>query len=114
MDATTAASTIAGPIGNLAANFYFSPQSTARGEAIGLDVISLYGAGRASMLGGVEPETADSVVYFFKPGAFPPRKNNNRVRSGSGLELLVSYISRSDPISPPTATLAHPLKRRIA
>ena len=68
MDATTAASTIAGPIGNLAANFYFSPQSTARGEAIGLDVISLYGAGRASMLGGVEPETADSVFYFFKPG----------------------------------------------
>jgi hypothetical protein len=41
MDATTAASTIAGPIGNLAANFYFSPQSTARGEAIGLDVAAL-------------------------------------------------------------------------
>jgi hypothetical protein len=68
MDATTAASTIAGPIGNLAANFYFSPQSTARGEGIGLDVISLYGAGRASMLGGVDPQTADSVFYFFKPG----------------------------------------------
>jgi hypothetical protein len=68
MDATTAASTIAGPLGNLAANFYFSPQSTARGEAIGLDVISLYGAGRASMLGGVDPQTADSVFYFFKPG----------------------------------------------
>ena len=68
MDATTAASTVAGPLGNLAANFYFSPQSTARGDAIGLDVISLYGAGRASMLGGVDPETADSVFYFFKPG----------------------------------------------
>jgi hypothetical protein len=68
MDATTTASTVAGPLGNLAANFYFSPQSTARGEGIGLDVISLYGAGRASMLGGVDPQTADSVFYFFKPG----------------------------------------------
>jgi hypothetical protein len=68
MEATTAASTIAGPLGNLAANFYFSPESTARGDAIGLDVISLYGAGRASMLGGVDPQTADDVFYFFKPG----------------------------------------------
>jgi len=68
MDATTAASTIAEPLGHLAANFYFSPESTARSEAIGLDVISLYGAGRASMLGGVDPQTADGVFYFFKPG----------------------------------------------
>jgi hypothetical protein len=68
MDATTTASTIADPLGHLAANFYFSPESTARSEAIGLDVISLYGAGRASMLGGVDPETADGVFYFFKPG----------------------------------------------
>jgi len=68
MDATTAASTVAGPLGGLAANFYFSPQSTARGEGIGLDVISLYAAGRASMLGGVDPQTADGIFYFFKPG----------------------------------------------
>ena len=68
MDATTAASTIAGPLGDLAANFYFSKQAVARGEAIGLDVISLYGAGRASVLGGVDPETADALFYFFKPG----------------------------------------------
>ncbi|MGB9305629.1 MAG: hypothetical protein WCB92_18700, partial [Mycobacterium sp.] len=68
MDATTAASTIAGPLGDLAADFYFSKQAIARGEAIGLDVISLYGAGRASMLGGVDPETADAIFYFFKPG----------------------------------------------
>jgi hypothetical protein len=68
MDATTAASTIAGPLGDLAADFYFSRQAIARGEAIGIDVISLYGAGRASMLGGVDPETADAIFYFFKPG----------------------------------------------
>lgn len=68
MNATTAASTIAGPIGNLGAGFYFSPQSVARGEAIGLDVVSLYGAGRASVLGGVDAEAADAIFYFFKPG----------------------------------------------
>lgn len=68
MDATTAASTIAGPLGDLAGNFYLSKQAIARGEAIGLDVISLYGAGRASMLGGVDPEAADAIFYFFKPG----------------------------------------------
>jgi hypothetical protein len=71
MDATTATQTIAGPIGNLGANFYFSKQAIAQGEAIGLDVVSLYGAGRASMLGGVDPETADAIFYFFKPGMIP-------------------------------------------
>ena len=68
MDATTAASTIAGPLGDLAGNFNFSKQAVARGEAIGLDAVSLYGAGRASMLGGVDPEAADASFYFFKPG----------------------------------------------
>ncbi|MGV1087652.1 MAG: helix-turn-helix domain-containing protein [Mycobacterium sp.] len=68
MDATTAASTIAGPLGKLGSNFYFSPQAVARGEAIGLDVVSLYGAGRASVLGGVDAEAADAIFYFFKPG----------------------------------------------
>jgi hypothetical protein len=68
MDATTASSIIAGPLGHVAGNFNFSKQAIARGEAIGLDVVSLYGAGRASMLGGVDPEAADAIFYFFKPG----------------------------------------------
>jgi hypothetical protein len=68
MDATAAAQTIAGPIGDVGGNFYFSKQAIAQGEAIGLDVVSLYGAGRASMLGGADPNTADVVFYFFKPG----------------------------------------------
>ena len=68
MDETTAASTIAGPLGHLAGTFYLSKQAVAQGEAIGLDVLSLDAAGRASMLGGVDPETADAIFYFFKPG----------------------------------------------
>jgi hypothetical protein len=68
MEATTASSIIAGPLGDVAGNFNFSKQAIARGEAIGLDAVSLYAAGRASMLGGVDPEVADAVFYFFKPG----------------------------------------------
>ena len=68
MDATTASSIIAGPLGDVAGNFNFSKQASARSEAIGLDAVSLYAAGRASMLGGVDPEVADAVFYFFKPG----------------------------------------------
>jgi hypothetical protein len=68
MDATTASSIIAGPLGDVAGNFNFSEQAIARSEAIGLDAVSLYAAGRASMLGGVDAETADAIFYFFKPG----------------------------------------------
>ncbi len=67
MDATTAAQTIAGPIGDVAGNFNFSKQAIARGEAIGLDAVSLYGAGRAAMLGGVDPEAADAAFYSSSP-----------------------------------------------
>jgi hypothetical protein len=68
MDVTTAASTVAGPLGELGAGFYFSPQALSRADAIGLNVVSLYAAGRASVLGGVDPQTADEIFYFFKPG----------------------------------------------
>lgn len=95
MDATTAASTIAGPLGNLAANFYFSPQSTARGDAIGLDVISLYGAGRASMLGGVDPQTADSVFYFFKPGMVAAVVERGRSLAGEGA-IAAAHLGAAD------------------
>jgi len=65
MDPHTTVSTIAGPLGDMGAGFYFSPQSLARAEAVGLDVVALYGAGRAADL---DPQTADASFYFFKPG----------------------------------------------
>ena len=65
MDPRTTVSTIAGPLGDIGAGFYFSPQSLARGEALGLDVVALYGAGRAADL---DPMTADATFHFFKPG----------------------------------------------
>ena len=78
MDATTASSIIAGPLGDVAGNFNFSQQAIARSEAIGLDAVSLYAAGRASMLGGVDPETADAIFYFFKPGLIAALVNQGR------------------------------------
>jgi hypothetical protein len=95
MDATTAASTVAGPLGSLAANFYFSPQATARGEGIGLDVISLYGAGRASMLGGVDPQTADSVFYFFKPGMVAAVVERGRSLAGEDT-IAAAHLGAAD------------------
>ena len=78
MDATTASSIIAGPLGDVAGNFNFSQQAIARSEAIGLDAVALYAAGRASMLGGVDPETADAIFYFFKPGLIAAVVNQGR------------------------------------
>ncbi|MEI6701562.1 MAG: hypothetical protein WCL38_07400, partial [Actinomycetota bacterium] len=68
MDTSATVQAIASPIGDLAAGFYFSPASVARAEGIGLDVVSLYGAGRGSVLGDVTPAEVDAVFYFFKPG----------------------------------------------
>ena len=95
MDAMTAASTIAGPIGSLGGNFYFSPQAAARGEAIGLDVVSLYGAGRASVLGGVDPEAADEIFYFFKPGMVAAVVSRGRSLAGEDT-IATAHLGAAD------------------
>ena len=64
-----AAAAVAGPLGTVAGpTFYFSPQSAARAAAIGLDVVTLYAAGRGAVLGDVPPAEVDEVFAFFKPG----------------------------------------------
>ena len=64
-----ACATTTGPIFSaLGAGFYFSPASIARAESIGLDVVSLYGAGRGGSLRGCSPEEVDQTFFFFKPG----------------------------------------------
>ena len=68
-DPRDTAARIADPLGTVAgATFYFSPQSSARGAAIGLDVVSLYAAGRGAVLGDIPPAEVDEVFFFFKPG----------------------------------------------
>ena len=69
MQPTDAAAAIADPLGTVAgATFYFSPQSSARAATLGIDVVSLYAAGRGAVLGDVEPSEVDDVFFFFKPG----------------------------------------------
>jgi len=69
MDPSDAAAAIADPLGTVAgATFYFSSQSAARAGAIGLDVVTLYAAGRGAVLGDIDPVAVDQVFFFFKPG----------------------------------------------
>ena len=66
---TEAAAAIADPLGTVAgATFYFSPQSSAQAAAIGIDVVTLYAAGRGAVLGDVAPSEVDEAFFFFKPG----------------------------------------------
>jgi hypothetical protein len=63
------AARIGDPLGTVAgATFYFSPQSAARGDAIGLDVVSLYAAGRGAVLGEVPAAEVDDAFFFFTSG----------------------------------------------
>lgn len=69
MEPTAAAVAIDAPLGTVAgATFYFSPQSSVRAAAVGLDVVTLYAAGRGAVLGDVSPDEVDEVFFFFKPG----------------------------------------------
>jgi hypothetical protein len=69
MQPNDAALALDAPLGTVAgATFYFSPQSSARAASVGLDVVTLYAAGRGAVLGDVPPEVVDDVFFFFKPG----------------------------------------------
>jgi hypothetical protein len=69
MDPSDVASTIAEPLGAVAgAAFYFGPESTAQAVSAGVDVVTLYAAGRGGVMGDASPAEVDEVFFFFKPG----------------------------------------------
>ncbi|MEI8051047.1 MAG: hypothetical protein WCI12_06400 [Actinomycetes bacterium] len=68
MDSTATAIATARPLGTVGSSFYFAPQSVERGEAIGLDVIAFYAAGRAGVIGDRPVDEVDSIFFFFKSG----------------------------------------------
>jgi hypothetical protein len=47
--------------------YFFAPQTVARGEELGLDVLSFYFLGRGGVLGDVEPAVVTSAFGYFKP-----------------------------------------------
>lgn len=68
MDATTTARTIAEPMGNIGMRYYFSKESAAKAEGLGLDAVLLYAGGRGGVIEGADGAKVDEVFYFFNPG----------------------------------------------
>jgi hypothetical protein len=68
MDTSNLTDAIAKPLGTVGMLFYFSPQSAERAKTIGMDLFTLYGAGRGGVLGDRSPQEIEDIFYFFKPG----------------------------------------------
>jgi hypothetical protein len=47
--------------------FYFTPETTAKAEAMGLDIFRFYFLGRGGVLGDVEPLVVSSAFGYFNP-----------------------------------------------
>lgn len=72
---------LAEPIRHIGEAFYFSPQAVAVGDAIELDVVTFYAAGRGGVLGDIEAAEVDEIFYFFKDGMVAAMMDKARSRS---------------------------------
>jgi hypothetical protein len=54
-------------IRDLGWTFYFTPETIAVGEGLGLDVFHFYALGRGGVLGDVEPQVVSSAFGYFNP-----------------------------------------------
>ena len=107
MDAQTAAAAIGSPLGTVGAAFYFSPEAVARASTIGLDVVSLYAAGRGGVLGDRTPDEVDAVFFFFKSGMIAGVVESARAKAdpaaiveahiGSAADFAVATFGSVDP-----------------
>lgn len=68
MDLAAYAASVAEPIVSGGGAFMLHPDTTARGEAIGLDLAGFYGLGRGGVLGDVDADVVISAFAFFEPG----------------------------------------------
>lgn len=68
MDVATCVERSAAPIGAGGGAFMLHPDTTARGEAVGLDFASFYGLGRGGVLGDVDADVVIASFAFFEPG----------------------------------------------
>ena len=95
MDALTAATAIGAPLGVVGAAFYFSPEAGVRAEGIGLDVVSLYAAGRGAVLGDRTPSEVDETFFFFKSGLIAGVVEAARVTAASA-DILAAHLGWAD------------------
>ncbi len=68
MDLEAYAGRVATPIVSGGGAFMLHPDTTARGEAIGLDLGGFYGLGRGGVLGDVDADVVIAAFAFFEPG----------------------------------------------
>jgi hypothetical protein len=101
MDAHTAATAIGPPLGTVGAAFYFSPEAAARAEGIGLDVVSLYAAGRGGVLGDRTPAEVDETFFFFKAGLIAGVVEAARTKAGP-VDILRAHLGSADDFAAAT------------
>ena len=101
MDALAAATAIGAPLGVVGAAFYFSPEAGVRAEGVGLDVVSLYAAGRGAVLGDRTPAEVDEVFYFFKPGLIAGVVEAARAQAGAA-DILAAHLGSADDFADAT------------
>ena len=95
MDALAAATAIGPPLGVVGAAFYFSPEAGARAEGIGLDVVSLYAAGRGAVLGDRTPAEVDETFFFFKSGLIAGVVEAARAKAAPA-DILGAHLGSAD------------------
>ena len=67
VDASELVAAVCPKIRDLGWAFYFTPETVAVGESLGLDVFKLYFLGRGGALGDAEPEVVASAFGYFSP-----------------------------------------------
>jgi hypothetical protein len=70
--------TVCPEISELGSNFYFTPETIAVGEGLGLDVFQFYVVGRGGVLGDVEPDVVASAFGYFNPSVLASMWNPAR------------------------------------
>ena len=108
MDVLAAATAIGPPLGTVGAAFYFSPEAAARAEGIGLDVVSLYAAGRGAVLGGCSPDQVDETFFFFKSGLISGVVGAARAKADQG-DILDAHLGSADDFAQSTYASADPV-----
>ena len=95
MDALSCAKSLAGPVGELGARFYFDDATRARAKELGLRSIEYYGLGRAGVMGDVEPAVVAAAFTFFSDAAIERMYAVPRGRARAS-EVAAHYLASAD------------------
>ena len=95
MDTLTCAISLAGPVGEVGARFYFDDATRSRAKELGLRSIEYYGLGRAGVMGDVEPAAVARAFTFFS-GAAIDRMYSVPRRRFRPSEAAAHYLASAD------------------